>query len=166
MRRFGLFQLALGWLLLAGLLYLFFSGWLERQFNPNPAAALVTSGGEVRLLRNRAGHYVAEGHINGETVVFMLDTGATQVAIPEGMARRLNLGRGAAVQVATANGMTVGYRTRLDRVGLGPIELADVPAIITPGMTGEVALLGMSFLKRLEFTQRGDELILRLPSSH
>jgi len=166
MKRFGLIQLALGWLLLAGLLYLFFSGWLERQFNPNPAVALSAAGEEVRLLRNRAGHYVAEGRINGEPVVFMLDTGATQVAIPEAMARRLGLERGAAVQVSTANGLAVGYRTRLDRVGLGPIELADVPAILTPGMTGEVALLGMSFLKRLEFSQRGDELILRLPGAH
>ena len=61
----------------------------------------------------------------------------------------------------TANGAATGYQTRLDRVRLGPLELTDVGAVMADGLDADVVLLGMSFLKRVEFTQRGDQLILR-----
>ena len=61
----------------------------------------------------------------------------------------------------TANGPATGYETRLVRVKLGGIELADVAAVMSDGLSPDAVLLGMSFLKRVEFTQRGDELILR-----
>ncbi|MBY0438510.1 MAG: retroviral-like aspartic protease family protein, partial [Burkholderiales bacterium] len=97
-------------------------------------------------------------------VTFMLDTGATQVALPMRSARALGLALGEAVQLRTANGDTVGYRTRLDSVRLGPIELRGVAAVATDGMDGDVVLLGMSFLKQVEFAQRGDRLTLRTPA--
>jgi len=55
-----------------------------------------------------------------------------------------------------------GYRTRLERVRIGPIELRDVAAVATDGMDEAIVLLGMSFLKRVEFAQRGDRLTLRV----
>jgi aspartyl protease family protein len=163
-KRTGAGMLVVAWLLVFAGLYWFFSDWQAGRVNPNTAARLQVAGDEIRLQRNREGHYLAEGEINGMPVVFLLDTGATHVAMSESLAARLGLARGAAVRVTTANGEAMGFYTRLQRVRLGPIELQQVSALVTPGMTDDAVLLGMSFLKRLEFSQRGDELTLSPPT--
>jgi aspartyl protease family protein len=162
--RGGKIMLTIAWLLIIGGLYWFFNGWEEKQINPNTARVLDQQQGELTLVRNRAGHYVAEGEINGRHVTFLLDTGATWVALPTGLARELGLKRGAAITLQTANGAAVGYQTRLDSVRLGPIEMRDVGALVADGMDADTVLLGMNFLKRLEFTQRGEQLILKAVS--
>ena len=160
-RRSGKIMLTIAWLLIMGGVYWFFSDWDSKQSNPNTARVLNMQQGELTLTRNRAGHYVAEGEINGRRVTFLLDTGATWVALPSGLARELGLKRGTAVPLQTANGTTVGYQTRLDRVRLGPIEMEDVGALVAEGMDDDTVLLGMNFLKRVEFAQRDDRLILK-----
>ena len=159
--RSGKIMLTIAWLLIMGGVYWFFSGWEAQQVNPNTARVLNQQQGELTLERNRAGHYVAEGEINGGHVTFLLDTGATWVALPTRLARELGLQRGAAVTLQTANGTTVGYQTRLASVRVGPVELRDVAALISDGIDDATVLLGMSFLKRVEFTQRGEQLILK-----
>jgi aspartyl protease family protein len=159
--RSGMTMLAIAWLLIIAGLYWFFGGWEAKQSNPNTVRVLNQQQGELTLTRNRSGHYVADGEINGRQVTFLLDTGATWVALPTGLARELGLKRGAAVTLQTANGAAVGYQTRLDSVRLGPIEMHDVAALVADGMGADTVLLGMSFLKRVEFTQRDDRLILR-----
>jgi aspartyl protease family protein len=163
-RRSGMTMLAIAWLLIIAGLYWFFGSWEANQSNPNTARVLNQQQGELALARNRAGHYVAEGEINGRHVTFLLDTGATWVALPTGLARELGLKRGAAVTLHTANGAAVGYQTRLDSVRLGPIEMRDVAALVADGMDADTVLLGMNFLKQLEFTQRGGEMVLRMPA--
>ena len=116
---------------------------------------------EVTLLRNRAGQYVADGEINGRRVTFLLDTGATWVALPLALGRELGLQRGAAVTLQTANGPAVAYQTRLASVRLGSLELADVGAVMSDGLDTDTVLLGMSYLKRVEFTQSDGRLTLR-----
>lgn len=160
-RRMGVGMMVLAWLVALGLGVLFFGDALERQVNPNRNPQAGASPKEVILKRNKYGHYVATGAINGQPVVFMLDTGATGVAIPENIARKLGLRGGRAFQTQTANGTAVSYAVTLDRVGLGGIELRDVRAAIAPGLQMDQVLLGMSFLKHIEFTQRGNTLILR-----
>lgn len=160
-RRGGKIMLAIAWLLLMGGGYWYFSAWDERQNNPNTARVLNQQQGELKLTRNRAGHYVAEGEINGRRVTFLVDTGATWVALPAGLARDLGLKRGAAITLQTANGAAAGYQTRLDSVRLGPIEMTDVGALIADGMDDGTVLLGMNFLKRLELVQRDGELTLK-----
>ena len=154
-------MLVIAWLLIMGGLYWYFSEREAREINPNTARALNLQQGELTLQRNRAGHYVADGEINGRRVTFLLDTGATWVALPLALGRELGLQRGAAVTLQTANGTAVGYQTRLARVQLGPLVLTDVGAVMSDGLDADVVLLGMSFLKRVEFTQSGDKLILR-----
>lgn len=151
------------WLVALGLLTWSFQGWLEEQDNPNRRVESNVSNAaiEVVLQRNRHGHYQATGQINGEQVEFLLDTGATTVAVPVRMAERLSLSQGPAITITTANGTATAYLTRLDEVRLGDITLRDVAATITPSMEGDGVLLGMSFLKQLEFAQRGDTLTLR-----
>lgn len=158
MRRAGTLMIALGWVLLAGLIWWGF----EQYLNPNAGLARITaSSGEVVLKRGPDGHYRAPGQIDGQAVDFLVDTGATVVAIPEPVGRRLGLGRGVAERVHTANGAAVAYRTRLDRVNLGGAEAADVAAHLVPGMTGDEVLLGMSFLSRFEIAMKGDEMRIR-----
>jgi aspartyl protease family protein len=151
------------WLLVLAMLTWFFNGALERQRNPNASPETRTDNlvSEVVLQRNRQGHYVATGLINAFPVEFLLDTGATDVSVPAGLASKLGLKKGARVIFQTANGTVAGHMTGLDHVQLGDIRLDGIRASINPGMQGESVLLGMSFLKHLEFTQRGDQLILR-----
>ena len=80
--RLGKGMLYVAWLLALALLTWGFSGWLDKARNPNQNPVSMRHGEtkEVRLLRNRYGHYHASGHINGQAVEFMLDTGATAVA--------------------------------------------------------------------------------------
>jgi len=152
------------WVVVLGLLTLFFQGLWEHQSNPNGRVSGTEAAGGARkvvLRANRAHHYVATGTINGKPATFLLDTGASDVAVPASVAERIGLPRGRREAFHTANGRAVGYSTHLDRVELGGIAVHDVRGSINPGMDGDVVLLGMSFLRQLEFTQRGDELILR-----
>ncbi|SUZ69440.1 uncharacterized protein METZ01_LOCUS22294 [marine metagenome] len=145
-------------------LTIFFDGVLQSQSNPNSEPKFnETDNGirEVVLQRNRQGHYVANGTINGVPVTFLLDTGATDVAIPAAIARKAGLKQGYISQAATANGIIQVYSTTLDELQLGNIRLHDIKASITPSMGGETILLGMSALKQVEFTQRGSNLTLR-----
>ena len=155
---------ALAWLVFFALGAFYFSGLLDKQYNPNQSLQTrYTEGGvrEVVLQRNKFGHYVTSGEINGKSVTFMLDTGATGVAIPGAVANRLGLRRGMAFPTQTANGVSTSYAVTLDQVSVGDIELQDVSAGITPGLPTDQVLLGMSFLKHIEFTQRGDTLTLQ-----
>lgn len=152
------------WILVLLLLTLLFGNWEIGQRNPNRSLetqTLADGTREVVLQRNRAHHYVASGEINNKAVEFMLDTGASDISVPGAVAERLNLERGRPVRYQTANGTVTGYRTVLQRVSLGEIVLHDVRASINPHMEGNGVLLGMSFLRHLEFTQRGDTLTLR-----
>ena len=163
-KRMGTTMQVLAWLVLLALGVAFFSDFLDKQYNPNQSLQTsYTEGGvrEVVLQRNKFGHYVTSGEINGEPVTFMLDTGATGVAIPASVATRLGLRRGAAFPTQTANGMSTSYAATLSSISVGDIELYDVSAGISPGLQTQEVLLGMSFLKHIEFTQRGDTLILR-----
>ena len=163
-KRIGTFMVVVMWILLLIFLIIFFEDVIDQQTNPNQSLnTKYTEAGvrEVELQRNRNGHYVTDGSINGQPVVFMLDTGATGVAVPQHIANDLLLKRGAALQLQTANGIATGYAATLDQVAVDGIKLENVRAIINPNDDSDVILLGMSFLKKIEFTQRGDILILR-----
>lgn len=151
------------WGLLLALFYWFFEDMLLQQINPNRSPESYQQGSEQVLVlkRNKFGHYVTSGFINGQPVVFMLDTGATKVAVPSQVADRVGLRAGSAMRVNTANGVATAYATRLGSLRMGAIELYDVSASIVPGMGGEQILLGMSVLKQVDFSQIGDELTLR-----
>lgn len=141
----------------------FFSLALEDRRNPNQRVVGETVAGarQVVLEANRQHHFLATGEINGQPVELMVDTGASQVAISRAVAERLNLPRGAYAMVATANGPARVATTRLASVRLGNIELRDVSGVIVPNMASPEVLLGMSFLRDLEMTQRDGRLILR-----
>lgn len=162
-RRIGKRFVLLAWLAALGLLVWLFAGIEKTQRNPNTEpTSLRDENGDTRVVlqRNRYGHYVTTGHINGMETTFLLDTGASDVSIPASLANRLGLQRGPEQLYNTANGLITGYLTRVDSIRIGSIELHDVQASINPNETGDEVLLGMSFLRRLDFTQRRDQLIL------
>ena len=164
--RTGRFMMLLAWAAGLALLTLLFNDHLISRFNPNtvPESGRAADGSvEVALQRNASGHYVASGTINRLPVTFLLDTGATDVAVPESIAVRLGLERGPGGISQTANGPVAVWSTVLDEVGLGGIRLADVRASIVPSLDADApVLLGMSFLKRVDFAQQEGRLILRV----
>jgi aspartyl protease family protein len=147
-------------LVVLGMFYLYFENTLQARSHPNRALQ-IAPGTELVLKRSSDGHYVFPGTINGQPVTFLLDTGATLVSVPAHLADGLGLKAGAHQQSITANGTIVTRATRVDALAFGPFDLRGVPASLNPGMRGDQVLLGMSVLKHLEFTQRGDTLILR-----
>lgn len=155
--------IVVGWVLLFAVIFWFVQDWSERDANPNHHLS-ATSSGEIVLQRNRDGHYYADGEINGKRVTFLLDTGATQVALSGALARELGLKTGPAIDMMTAAGPAAGYMTRLASVRLASIEVRDVGAVVSERMERETVLLGMNVLKRLDMIQRGDQLILKAPS--
>lgn len=160
----GKWMMILMWIIGIALLTQFFSKILDHKNNPNQNLStleLEDGSKQVVLKASRHGHYVANGTINGERVLFLVDTGASFVAIPENVAQRLRLQKGAPMTVMTANGRITTYNTRLQSISLGDITLYDVQAGINPHMKGEEILLGMSFLRNLSITQENDTLTVR-----
>lgn len=118
----------------------------------------------VVLERDPSGHFIAEGTINGSPVSFLVDTGATDVAISDRVARQIGLDFGPRITVMTAAGPSPAWRTRLQSVELGELSLDNVRATITPGL-GQQALLGMSFLRYYDWRQEADRLIIETTRS-
>lgn len=147
--------------LLLALLWLVFGALLEQRTNPNRALVTGAEGPRrVVLEPGPGGHYAAPGTINGHAVTFLVDTGASHVAVPAGLAADLGLERGPEMRVVTAAGPVRAYHTRIDRIAVGGLALRDVAGSINPAMGGERVLLGMSFLRHLDFRQRGERLVL------
>ena len=152
-----------GWIIGFLLLALIFSKVVDYQNNPNQSVATSQSSQfqEIVLERNRYGHYVFDGEINGKSVTFLVDTGATRISIPANLQTYLQLKAGRSFSVSTANGVVSVYSTRLDELKLGEILLTDIKAHLNPGLPDDQILLGMNVLKNLELVQRGDSLIIR-----
>jgi aspartyl protease family protein len=153
------------WIGLLIITTLIFNNVIEQQHNPNQDLRISVNefgNPEVTLLRNKYGHYVTSGEINNHPVTFLLDTGATLIAIPEHIANQLELTKGDSFLTETANGNSVSYRTNLEKVSLGDIVMNNVPASISSGMQFDEILLGMSFLKHLKMTQQGKQLTLSI----
>ncbi len=118
-------------------------------------------GSRVVLSADSRGHFMTQGAINGRPVTFMLDTGATAVALSADDAQRIGLdySKGQRVMMNTANGMASGYRLRLQSVRVGDVEVYDIDAIVSPqGMP--YVLLGNSFINRFSMRRDADQMVL------
>jgi aspartyl protease family protein len=115
----------------------------------------------VTLAADTRGHFVSDGAVNGVQVRFLVDTGASVVALPAADASRLGIDyrKGERGEVKTAGGTMPAHRIILDRVRLGGIELTGVEGIVLEqGL--DIALLGMSFLNRVEMKRDGQTMTL------
>jgi len=120
------------------------------------------AGDTITLRADKAGHFLAEGSINGRRVVFLVDTGATTVAISRPDAERLGIDyrSGQPVLSETANGIGRGWRVTLDSVAIGGTTVHNVVADVTDSSMS-VALLGMTFLNHFDMQRSGATLVLR-----
>jgi aspartyl protease family protein len=119
------------------------------------------SGQRIVMTADSRGHFMPQGQINGKSVQFMVDTGATGIGIGEPEARRINLkyDHGQRVQINTANGAVVGHVIRLDTVRIGDVVVYDVQAVISPQPMPYV-LLGNTFLTRFQMQRTNDQMTL------
>jgi aspartyl protease family protein len=161
--RIGTSMTIVAWLIFFAIFFGIFDHLLSQRNNPNQNIVTTINGAqkEVVLQRNRFGHYVSNGSINGYDVVFLLDTGATDIAIPETVANNIGLHKGQGITIKTANGNTRAYITRLDSAAIGDIILYDLNATILSNIHGEEVLLGMNFLKHFELLQKGNTLTIK-----
>jgi len=116
----------------------------------------------VTIAADASGHFVTMGSINGSSVRFLVDTGATFVSLPAAEARRLGINylQGERGQLQTANGMAAAYRVKLDSVRIGDVELNNVDGVVSENDTMGLTLLGMSFLNRMEMKRDGQSMTL------
>src|SRR5699024_1875562 len=115
---------------------------------------------EIKLQANRQGHYLANGTINSQNVTFILDTGATTVSVSESIAKKAGLTRRQPSRARTAAGTVKVWSTTIQELRLGDITFKNVPATINPAMDADMALLGMSVLGQLNFSQQSGVLTL------
>ncbi|HYP84430.1 retropepsin-like aspartic protease family protein [Variovorax sp.] len=118
-------------------------------------------GDRIVLPANSGGHFMTLGAINGRSVNFMVDTGATLVALSDADAQRigLNYDKKNPVRVNTANGVTLAYRVRLDSVRVGDVSVTGVDAVVSEQPMPYI-LLGNSFIGRFNMQREGDQMVL------
>ncbi len=118
-------------------------------------------GTRITLNESSGGHFMTAGQINGRAVQFMVDTGATTIAMSVLDADRAGLPykAGQPVQMNTANGVAQGWRIKLSTVRIGDVEVFDVDAVVTP-QAMPFLLLGNSFLSRFQMRREGTLMTL------
>jgi aspartyl protease family protein len=124
-------------------------------------AASGGNGQQIKLFAQTGGHFLTSGTINGRTVNFVVDTGATNVALSAAEADRIGLDykNGKLTYSSTANGMIVAYRVSLATVRIGDVQVYNVDATVVPASMPYV-LLGNSFLQRFQMRRENDLLTL------
>jgi aspartyl protease family protein len=135
----------------------------KRTLHMGRAYAAPSRGRQSVVLKaDERGHFVVAGSINGGSVRFLVDTGATFVSLAAAEAKRLGIDylKGQRGRVQTANGVASAYRVKLDTVRIGDIELNGVDALVSESDAMGVTLLGMSFLNRMEMQRDGQSMTL------
>jgi aspartyl protease family protein len=129
-------------------------GHARMKAGTGPASAMVTA--------DERGHFVTTGQVNGIPIRFAVDTGATFISLPASEARRLELDyrKGQKVMMETANGIAPAYRIKLDTVRVGDVTVNSVDAVVMESEGPSIALLGMSFLNRMNIRRDGEIMTL------
>lgn len=118
------------------------------------------------LYANAQGHFISDCQINGASLKFLVDTGATTVALNSGDAKFANIDykRGEQIQMSTANGIVTAYRVTIANLKIGGITLSQVEASVLDGGSPPIVLLGMSALNRMEMKRQ--DIVLTLTKKY
>jgi aspartyl protease family protein len=146
------------WLVLGAIVFVGYQ-WRQREALK---ATFTTAGGVIEIRRGGDGHYHWPGTLNGQPVDFLVDTGASGVAIPAALAERLRLSGEESVRSSTAGGWVTGRVVRADLVLEGGVRAQRLRMVALPHLDG--ALLGMDVLGRLHWQQRDGALRIDLGS--
>jgi aspartyl protease family protein len=129
-----------------------------------PVPKQTTSGYRTVTLRDDGrGHFQVEANVDGRRMDFLVDTGASVVALREGSAARLGIFPKASdytAKIQTANGTGKAARVTLNRIDINGITVRDVRAIVVPDDQLAVNLLGMSFLSGVKWSHDRGKLVL------
>ncbi|MBD2835489.1 TIGR02281 family clan AA aspartic protease [Pseudomonas sp. JM0905a] len=141
---------------------------LSREYNPagsgdSPGTPASPQKAQLSIARGNNGHYQVAGSIEGHPVQFLVDTGATSVAMNEGQARRLGIDyrvKGLPMKASTASGTVNAWRVKFDRIKVGSLEVLGVEGAVIEGEAPVEVLLGMSFLNRVRWREEQGVLML------
>lgn len=139
---------------------------LSREYSGGGYSA-PSARARVSIAKGAGGHYWVAGSVNGRTLQFMVDTGATTLAFNENQARTLGIDYrmfGERLVVSTASGNANAWKVKLDSVSIGALSVLGVEAVVLEGDAPAQALLGMSFLSRVQW--REEQGLLVLESRH
>lgn len=147
---------------------LLIEGKLKQVVMGQAASVASSSSGveTVTLYANPEGHFVSDCYINGVALKFILDTGATMVALNSGDARyaKIDYKRGTPIQLSTANGVVTAYRVSLASLRIGGLTLNQVEATVVEGGSPPIVLLGMTALNRM--SMKRDDIALTLTKKY
>ena len=127
---------------------------------PTVVHAVTDGRQEITIPAARDGHYYLEGAINGVALTFMIDTGATYVAVGEAFARKARLPDGITGYFSTANGTVEGKIVKDQVVEAEDFKVSGLSVAVTP-LGGKKGLLGQNFLRRFEVSQSAGVMRLR-----
>jgi aspartyl protease family protein len=135
---------------------------LPLEIHEPEAAGAIASGSTIKMSADPSGHFLAKGAVNGRSVRFLVDTGASLTTLSRAQAKQIGLRyrHGAPARAATANGPVDGWLIELDSVRVGDVTVRNVDAMVINAELS-VGLLGMSFLDRFDMQQQGTKLVLR-----
>ncbi|MBA2652674.1 MAG: retroviral-like aspartic protease family protein [Tatlockia sp.] len=150
----------IAWLIFFVLLFLFF-----RYYTAGEQGSYQIKHGVVTITPDENGHYYIDGRINEHPVKFLIDTGASLIAIPQKLAKQLKLSGRYNVSIQTASGEVTGSLTRLQELSFAEFTIKDVKAVIIPGSDDEMVLLGMNVLSKFNLLQQNKQLIIQPASS-
>lgn len=146
----------LAWIIVFCVMFVFF------YFNQKSESTVyVMNRSELALTADKEGHYRIKGRINNHPVEFLVDTGATYVAISQTLADTLHVTGNYPISLSTANGNVTGSLTRLESLSFGEFNLKDVKAVIVPNNKQDDVLLGMNVLSKFTIVQKDNVLILK-----
>lgn len=150
-------KMALAWVAIFGVIFVLFAFredmagvWSRLWAAADPQGGTV-SGGVLRVPMNEDGHFYVRAKVNGTEASFLVDSGATTMALSAALVDRAGImvdASGFGVAIGTANGTVMARRIRIDRFELGPIAREDLAAITAPEF-GDTNIVGMNFLSSL-----------------
>jgi aspartyl protease family protein len=144
------------WMAIMALIYVAMDHYLK------PQAVTVSASGDLLIPKARDGHFYATGTINGKSVRFLVDTGASTITVSEAFAREAGLSGGVPTVFSTANGSLTGRIVKGVTVQLGPLEVSGVKvAVGLVGLETDQALLGQSFLSKFDILVQKNQMTLR-----
>ncbi|KTD83039.1 retropepsin-like aspartic protease family protein [Legionella waltersii] len=154
--RTGRVMFLIAWIIFFIGLFLFFY-----YYDKAESKVYLSSSSELAISADKDGHYHIKGSINEYPVEFLVDTGASLVAIPEELASKIHISGRYPITLETANGEVTGNLTRLEKLTFGEFKLEDVKAVIIPGGEDDTVLLGMNVLSRFHIVQQDKRLIIK-----
>lgn len=157
----GKFMAIIAWILVLLLFGLFFHHWIKKNAQPTKPEIVTVEGVEKTIItRNADNQYLTEGSIHQHPVHFLLDTGSTDIVVPADLAEKLKLRKGQKNMAHTAGGKIIVYDTVIEELTIGHIQLHNLRASISSSLHGNDVILGMSALRKIDFYQQGNNLIL------